>query len=101
MNELAPYIKDINTRYRQALEAVKSQDEIAARHRRDSLWWGHLNLSTTECALLRGEEVPLDKPVPPRTFELAWTNYIRKALVPGAFRSFPSRHPGQSLLNGM
>ena len=93
MDVLTPYIQDIRAGYLGALQAVRSQDVIAPGQRWDSLWWTRLNLSTTECALLRGEEVPLDKPLPPRTFELAWANYIRKTIVTGTFHSFPWLRP--------
>ena len=94
--ELQPYLRNIRAGERLAMAGVRGDDAIAPGARRDSLYWSRLNLSVSEAALLAADARDVAEPSR-RTFEVAWSNYVRWTFVEGQFYGFETLRLGMYL----
>ena len=83
-DDLEPHLNDIRARGRAAMAALVASDTIAPGLRHDSLYWSRLNLTVSEAALLRADTLDVAEPAR-RTFETAWSNYLRSTFEEGQF----------------
>ena len=78
------------------MAGVRGDDAIAPGLRHDSLYWDRLNLSVSDAALLAADARDVATPSA-RTFEVAWSNYVRWTFQKGQFYAFDTLRPGMFL----
>ena len=85
--ELLPYLNEVKQNFVQEYQSYLAGGEVAKGLIFDAMYHERLGLSAQDVQLLKEGEG--GAPQAPRTFDTAWSNYVRWTFIKGKFYSFP------------
>ena len=89
--ELSPHLSAVKQKFRQDYKSHLEGGDVAKGLVCDAMYHERLGLTSEEVHLLK--EGDSTAPQAPRSFEVAWSNYVRWTFVKGRFFSFPKLKP--------